>query len=236
MGTTGRRIACVCVLTTLAAAAALNGDAQTRQSAPAWKDLIKSGSSFGVLFDALEKPHGTIRPRGLYVVTFRPGERSWRASGPMHPDGYQVDIGYPAGNLCNPDDNVLCIWGAAFEFDDQGSVLVSTTRVGRLQQLTMRDRIMAGESFSVLLDGLTTNVGTIRAGGQYLVTFLPAQRAWKAEGQMHPSGFQSHVDPATSALCNPAEYALCIWGAAFRFDDAGQVTSDERGRVGKILR
>lgn len=237
------------VIAAIAATAVLNVHAQRRggtggrggpqaDNAPVWKTVVGSGGSFGVLFDTLPKPIGTIRPRGLYVVSFRPRDRSWKASGPMNPDGYQVDIVYPGSAICDPANSVLCIWGAAFEFNDAGEVRQSSTgpRIGRLQPLTLRDRIMAGEVVGVLLDGLTSNIGTINGGGQYSVTFKPVERAWQASGPVFPTGFQTHVDPVTTALCDPGEYALCIWGAAFRFDEEGQVTTDQRGRVGRILR
>jgi hypothetical protein len=234
------------VITAIAATTTLNVHAQRRSgpaggphadAAPVWKTVVGSGGSFGVLFDTLPKPIGTIRPRGLYVVSFKPSDRSWKASGPINPDGYQIDVLYPGSAICDPAESVLCIWGAAFEFNDAGEVRQSSTgpRIGRLQTLTLRDRIMAGEAVGVLLDGLTSNIGTISGGGQYSVTFKPAERAWQASGPVFPTGFQTHLGPVTTALCDPGEYALCIWGAAFRFDEEGQVT-DQRGRVGRILR
>jgi hypothetical protein len=210
----------------------------SQMSQPSWTQRISSGDAFGVMFDNLQRPRGTIRPQGLYVVIYRPGDGSWTASGPMNPDGYQANVTYPGGGLCNPGDGVLCIWGAAFTFDDAGQVLYggggSPIRVGRLQPLTRRDRIAAGIPFSVTFDALSTNIGTIRAGAQYQVTFRPVERAWHAAGPLHPAGFQEHTDPVASALCDPSGYALCIWGAAFRFDEQDRVMSDDSGVVGRI--
>jgi hypothetical protein len=207
---------------------------RSQPSEPSWTQRINSGDAVGVMFDNLQRPRGTIRPHGLYVVIYRSGDGSWTASGPMNPDGYQANVTYPGGSLCKPEEGVLCIWGAAFGFDDAGQVLTGKTRVGRLQALTRRDRIAAGIPFSVTFDALSTNIGTIRAGAQYQVTFRPVERAWHAAGPVHPSGFQEHTDPAGSAVCDPAGYALCIWGAAFRFDEQGRVTRDDSGVVGRI--
>jgi hypothetical protein len=215
--------------------AGLSTVAHAQPASPAWKSTVMSGQPFGVAFDTLTRPVGTIRPNGLYIVTFRPGEGTWTASGPMHPDGYQSDVTYPGGTLCNPNDYVICIWGGAFEFDDKGQVLdTGRRRIGQLRRVGLRERIAAGEPFSVRLDALASNIGTIKAGEQYAVAFLPVERAWKVSGPMYPSGFQTHTDPASSALCDPAEYTLCLWGGAFRFDDQGRVRSDAHGVVGRV--
>lgn len=202
-----------------------------------WKQLITSGTAVAVDFDALTGSKGTIRPNGRYRVQFRAGERVWRVSGPKHPDGYQLDVPHPADNVCIPEKYVLCVWGAAFTYNDRGDVLDATTRVGRLRQLSLRDRIVAGESVSVVLDALPSNIGTIKPGGQYAVSFMPIERAWKSTGPMHPQGFQTDVVvPAGSAICSPEEFAMCIWGAAFRFNDAGQLFAEGRsGPVGKVI-
>lgn len=202
----------------------------------AWRHTITSGQVFGVTFDALTRPVGTIRPNGFYVVAFKPVSQSWTASGPMHPNGYQANVTYPAGSACNPNEFVICIWGAAFGFDDRGQILSRDGggRIGQMRRLTVRDRVAAGQPFSVSLDALSTNIGTIKPGGQYTVTFLPVERAWTAAGPVHPSGFQTHTDAATTAQCDPAEYTLCIWGAPFRFDEQGQVRSDAHGVVGRL--
>ena len=202
-----------------------------------WKQLITSGTAVAVDFDALTGSKGTIRPNGRYRVQFRAGERVWRVSGPKHPDGYQLDVPHPADNVCIPEKYVLCVWGAAFTYNDRGDVLDATTRVGRLRQLSLRDRIVAGESVSVVLDALPSNIGTIKPGGQFAVSFMPIERAWKSTGPMHPQGFQTDVVvPAGSAICSPEEFAMCIWGAAFRFNDAGQLFAEGRsGPVGKVV-
>ena len=146
-----------------------------------WKQLITSGAAVALDFDALTGSKGTIRPNGRYRVQFRAGERVWRVSGPKHPDGYQLDVPHPAGSICIPEQYVLCVWGAAFTYNDRGDVLDGTTRVGRLRHLALRDRIVAGESVSVVFDALPSNIGTIKPGGQVL-------------GQFHARGARVEVD------------------------------------------
>ena len=54
---------------------------------------------------------------------------------------------------------------------------------------------------------------------------------------MHPQGFQTDVvSAAGSAICSPDEFAMCIWGAPFRFNDSGQLFAEGwSGPVGKVI-
>ena len=189
---------------TLALLAAVPRRTDAQQSsictAVPWRQLITSGTAVAVDFDALTGSKGTIRPYGRYRVQFRTGERVWRVSGPKHPDGYQLDVPHPAGSACVPEDYVLCIWGAAFTYNDRGDVLDVTTRVGRLRQLALRDRIVSGESVSVVLNALPSNIGTIKPGGQDPVSFMPSRTrlegyrahasARLSNGRGDPGGFR----------------------------------------------
>jgi hypothetical protein len=58
----------------------------------------------------------------------------------------------------------------------------------------------------------------------------------KSPGEMFPEGVQENVVLPAEGVCDPARLALCIWGAAFRFDDEGQVFYIGTRRVGRIHR
>jgi hypothetical protein len=204
----------------------------TGQPAPSQaKNRMLAGQPFLVLLDGLSDHIGTIKPGAQYEVQFVPGNRAWRATGPVYPQGHQSHED-PAHLVCEPEKGGFCIWGVAFRSDQRGQVFfvaggepaleqrLRDKRVGRIRALKVD--ISAGMPFSVLLDGLSEHIGTIKPQGRYELQFLPKNMMWRASGPVHPEGHQSHDDSAYS-VCEPAKNGLCIWGVAFRFDERGQV-------------
>ncbi|CAM5775079.1 hypothetical protein LMIY3S_04843 [Labrys miyagiensis] len=74
----------------------------------------------------------------------------------------------------------------------------------------------------------TKQIGTISPGGCYTVHYFGGNR-WKAAG--YNNVFKHNATEEEFRIANPENYELTVWGAMFRYNEAGEVTYIRTGEL-----
>ncbi|MGR9226408.1 hypothetical protein [Rhizobium leguminosarum] len=74
----------------------------------------------------------------------------------------------------------------------------------------------------------TKQIGTISPGACYTVTYFGGNR-WKAGG--YNNVFKHNATEEEFRIADPNKYELTVWGAMFRYNEAGEITYIPSGEM-----
>jgi hypothetical protein len=98
---------------------------------PTIRDQILVGRAFTVSFLSNFAGHATIRPGATLYGTYTQGTGTWTVRSPQHPTRPNHPYPYP-NPVIHPSSGQLNLWGAPFQFDENGKVYFQGREVGRV--------------------------------------------------------------------------------------------------------
>jgi hypothetical protein len=192
---------------------------------------INAGKPFTVILDKLDGDLGSISNGSTFDVRLKDGkfEATGFQKGGTSPETHS----YAIIKSINPKS--ISIWGAEFEYNSDNYLIYNNKIAGRLFLGCRADKttkeINAGKPFTVILDKLDGDLGSISNGSTFDVRLK--------DGKFEATGFQKGgTSPETHSYAiiksiNPK--SISIWGAEFEYNNYNSNVIYNNKIVGRLV-